>query len=143
MGIFDLDLGGIVKGIGSVADDLVTSDEERLQMELDNKKIDADLLKGQMAINQTEATHKSIFVAGWRPAVGWVCVASIAYQFIAYPFLIWIWTLAQGMGWVPSELDYPPILDIGALLTLLTGMLGISAIRSYDKAKGTVTDSIE
>jgi len=143
MGIFDIDLGGIVKGIGQVADDLVTSDEERLQMELEGKKIDADLMKGQMAVNQVEASHKSIFVAGWRPGVGWVCVASLAYQFLLYPFLVWSWLLAQGMGWLSSELDYPPILDIGALLTLLTGMLGMGAIRSYDKAKGTVTDSID
>jgi len=143
MGIFDLDLGGIVKGIGQVADDLHTSTEEELQMELEGKKIDADLMKGQMAVNQVEANHKSIFVAGWRPAVGWVCVASLAYQFLLYPFLVWGWLLAQGMGWIPSELDYPPILDIGALLTLLTGMLGMGALRTYDKVQGTVTDSID
>ena len=143
MGIFDLNLGGIIKGIGDVADELITSDEERLQMELDEKKIDADLMKGQMAINQVEAQHKSIFVAGWRPFVGWVGGFALAYQFILYPFLLWVWVLVQAKGYIPDELSPPPILDIAALITILMGMLGIGAMRSYDKTKGTVTDSIE
>jgi len=149
MSFVDFDLGSIFSAGGEIIDDLVTSDEERLQMDIEDrkldieeKKIDADLIKGQLEINKIEASHKSIFVAGWRPAIGWIGVFSLGYQFILYPMLVWIWFLGQAKEWIPNDLSTPPILDTSALMTLLTGMLGIAVMRSYDKAKGTSTDKI-
>ncbi len=137
-----LGIGDIVEEVGSVADDLFTSDEERLNAALKDKTIDADLQKGQMEVNKAEAKHKSIFVAGWRPFIGWVGGAALAYQFIVYPFLIWVWAVAQAKGWVPQDLSPPPMLDTGALFSVVTGMLGIGAMRSHDKRKGVQTDSL-
>ena len=67
-----LGIGSIIEGVGKIADDLFTSDEERLQIALKEKAIDAQLIKGQLDVNVAEAQHKSLFVAGWRPFIGWV-----------------------------------------------------------------------
>ena len=82
-----------------------------------------------MAINKVEATHKSIFVAGWRPFIGWSGGFAIAYNYIAQPF---IYTVLASNN---IQVDMP-ILDIGTLMTLITGMLGFGALRSFDKKNG-------
>lgn len=136
-------LGGIVEAIGNIADDLFTSDKERLDAEIELRKIgvevakvEAGLVTAQIEVNKTEAQHASIFVAGWRPAIGWIGAASMAYQFIVYPFLIWGWALMQSFGWVPTTLTPPPMLETDALWVILSGMLGIAGARTYEKVKG-------
>jgi len=116
--------------------------EIRKQIEnQDHEQVMAQL-QGQLAINKAEAKHKSIFVAGWRPFIGWVGGAALAYQFLLYPLLCWGWSFLQAKGIVPVGLEAPPVLNTGALLTVVTGMLGIGGMRSYDKSKGTQTDKI-
>ena len=133
----------IVETVGRIADDLFTSDEERLKAQIESDKlgleaarIDADLIKGQQDINREEAKHSSRFVAGWRPALGWVGVAGMAYQFVLYPFMVWGWALGQAQGWIPDNLKPPPLLDIEALMVLLTGILGLATNRTFEKVKG-------
>ncbi len=133
----------IVETVGRLADDLFTSDEERLKAQIESDKIgleaakvDADLIKGQQEINKVEAAHASIFVAGWRPAIGWVGVVSLGYQFILYPLLTWLWAWFQASGWVPGSVNPPPILNNDALLVLLTGILGIAGARTFEKVRG-------
>lgn len=146
-------IGDIIKGVGGIADDLLTSDEERLKIALEQSKIDAGLLQGQLSINAEEARHGSVFVAGWRPFIGWIGGIALAYQFILYPLLIWIWALAQAKGWIPCYIDVsqvagactfssPPVFDSGPLFAIVTGMLGIGGMRSYDKLKNTDTKRI-
>lgn len=135
-GLIGIDVGSIITGIGKVADDLFTSDEERLKCELEAQKITADLDKGQMEVNKAEAANASVFVAGWRPAVGWVGAVSLAYQFIAYPLLVWGWSMLQANGYVPGDLKPPPMLDTDALWVILSGMLGIAGMRTYEKRSG-------
>jgi hypothetical protein len=137
-----LGIGAIVEGVSKIADDLFTSDEERLKVALQEKVIEAGLIQGQLDINVAEAKHKSIFVAGWRPAIGWVGAIALGYQFILYPFLTWIWSIAQAKHWVPIELSPPPPLPADALWVILSGMLGIAGMRSFDKLKGTQTDNL-
>jgi Holin of 3TMs, for gene-transfer release len=137
-----LGIGELVSGVGKVADDLFTSDEERLRIALAEKTLEVQLVQGQLEINKTEALHTSIFVAGWRPAIGWIGAAALAYQFILYPLLVWGWTMFQANGWVPTNLAPPPVLDSEALWVLLTGMLGIAGLRSFDKFKGTDTSQV-
>lgn len=129
-------IGGIVDAIGKVADDLFTSDKERFEAELELRKIgieeqriEAGLITGQQDINRAEAQHRSIFVAGWRPAVGWVCVAGLAYDFLLRPLLGWV--AANVVGW-----SAPPPLDMTTLLTLLGGLLGLGTLRSVEKIRG-------
>lgn len=92
---------------------------------------------GQLEINKAEAQHKSVFVAGWRPFIGWCGGVALAYQFCVYPLLTWGWAI-----WGPEGINPPPVMDTGALFSMVTGMLGIGAMRSHDKAKGVQTDKI-
>jgi hypothetical protein len=134
-----LGLGTVIDAVGGIIDSVHTSDEERARMALEDKKIDASIQMGQIEVNIQEAQHKSIFVSGWRPAVGWCGVAAMAYQFILYPILIWGWALLQANGYVPVTLTAPPMLETDALWVILTGILGIGGMRSFDKTKGVAS----
>lgn len=138
-----LALGGIIQAIGQIAGDLVTTDKERLDAELELRrlglegaKIEADLVRGQLEVNRAEAASSSLFVAGWRPAIGWIGAAALGYQFLLYPLLVWAWSLLQARGVVPGNLQPPPMLDTDALWVVLSGMLGIAGLRSVEKVKG-------
>lgn len=80
-------------------------------------------ITGQLDINKIEAAHTNIWVSGWRPGVGWVCVAGLAYQFLIYPIAI---------AFIPAITQ----LDIGTLLTLLAGILGFGSMRTAEKING-------
>ena len=86
-----------------------------------------EIAAGQVEINKVEAAHQNWFVAGWRPSVGWICSLGLAYQVFGYPLLTW---LSVNTGWNP-----PPLLQGDTLMTLLFGMLGLGAYRTYEKVK--------
>ena len=86
------------------------------------------LAKAQIEVNKEEAASTSLFVSGWRPAVGWTCVFGLVYSFVAQPLLSWSSNI-----WV---VPVPPELDMGTLLTLLAGMLGLGSLRTYEKKLG-------
>ncbi len=133
MNLLGLDaIGGIVKTVGDIAGDLITTDKERLQLELDGYRAESERMEGQVEINKIEAGSASLFVAGWRPAVGWVGVAAMAYQFLAYPFLQWGWAAMQASGFVQAEMMPPPPLDTDALWVILSGILGLGVYQGGD-----------
>lgn len=138
-----LGIGDIISSVGKVADDLFTSDEERLKIALQEKTIEASLVQGQLDINKAEAQNPSVFVAGWRPAIGWIGAIALAYQFLFYPLLGWGWKFFQAWHWVPMEMTPPPLLPADQLWVILTGMLGIAGLRSFDKMQGTQTDRVD
>ncbi len=117
-------------------------EELRLGGDIEKLKMGVQLLTGQMEINKIEASHKSIFVAGWRPAIGWVGAAALFYQFIAYPLLLWLWQIADAVLEVPVGVVPPVLGETEALYTIILGMLGIGAMRSYDKRNGVETNSL-
>ena len=131
-----LGIGTVIESVGKVASDLITTDKERLEITLREKELDQRLDMAQIGVNQTEAQHSSIFVAGWRPAIGWIGAAALAYQFLLYPIMLWGWTWMQGMGWIPRELTPPPVLEADQLWVILSGILGIAGMRSFEKSKG-------
>lgn len=88
-----------------------------------------DNAKAQLAVNQVEAGSTSIFVSGWRPFVGWVCGFAFAYKFIVEPILIF-WFAVQG-----KVVTLPPF-DFSVMITVLMGLLGLGAMRSYEKVRG-------
>ena len=92
--------------------------------------LDADMKMalGQLEINKVEA-GTDLFRGGWRPSVGWVCVAGLAYQFLVQPILPWAVSLFGGI--VPPL----PAIDNETLMLLLTGMLGLGGLRTYEKVK--------
>jgi hypothetical protein len=126
-----LGIGEIIGGVGKIADDLITTDKERLTLALEEKKIEAGLIQSQMEIDKVEAQHSSVFVAGWRPFIGWVGGFGMAYQFLLYPLLTWVWPIV-----LPSA-PIPPVLDGDVLFAMVSGMLGLAGMRSFDKMKGT------
>ena len=128
-------IGGIVKTVGNIFDDAFTTEEEKYTIE-------ADLIKAQLEVNKTEAKHKSIFVAGWRPFIGWVGGVSLAYQFILHPLFCWLLTVLKGYDLINKLIQPPPMIDTGPLMTIVMGMLGVGVMRTFDKLKGTQTDSI-
>lgn len=100
---------------------------EKIQLELQAKVIDG--YNAQLEVNKAEASSPSMFVAGWRPAVGWVCATGLASQFVVGPLATWGASLAH------HPIAYPQ-LDLGTLLTLLFGMLGMAGYRTYEKTNG-------
>lgn len=123
-------LGGIVETVGKVADDLFTSDEERAKAELDAYTAETARLSTQTEVNKIEAGSDSIFVAGWRPAVGWVCGSALAYAAILEP--VGRFVAQVGFGYAG---EFPQI-DTDLTLQVLLGMLGLGTLRTWEKGKG-------
>lgn len=92
--------------------------------------LDADLkmATGQMEVNKAEAQHQSIFVAGWRPAIGWVCAAAFAFKFVVGPSA----AVLMAMAGHPIVL---PEFDFSEMSTILLGMLGLGTLRTVEKVK--------
>ena len=88
-----------------------------------------ELAKGQLEINKEEAKHRNVFVAGWRPFVGWTCGLALLYHYLIQPILIFAFT-AYGI-----TIDLPEF-DMASLLTVLMGMLGLGGLRTFEKFKG-------
>jgi len=86
-----------------------------------------ELAKGQLIVNQVEAAHKSLFVAGWRPAIGWICGLALLYSTLLAPILS-IW------------LTVPPV-DSSLLTTVLLGMLGLGGLRTIEKTQSVARES--
>ena len=86
-------------------------------------------IQGQLEVDKTEAASQSMFVAGWRPYIGWICGTGLGYQFIGRPlFQATTDLFGSHIAWQS--------LDLGTLMTLLFGMLGMGAMRSFDKTQG-------
>lgn len=87
-------------------------------------------LMGQLDINKQEAAHQSVFVSGWRPAIGWTIATVLACEFVLRPMLTWFALL---FGW---NLPPMPSMVSDAMWELMFGMLGLSGMRSWEKTKG-------
>jgi len=96
-------------------------------------KGELDQITGQLTVDQAEASSKSTFVAGWRPFVGWACGAAFCYVYIFQPMVQFALVAFK----VNFDLTKMPNLDIADMMPVLLGMLGLGAMRSYDKANGT------
>jgi len=83
----------------------------------------------QVEVNKTEAQHRSIWVAGWRPACGWICATALGWHFILQPIVLFAAAIFNVTLPVPA-------FDMGSLMTVLMGMLGLGGLRSFEKSKG-------
>ena len=118
--------------VNSVVDRIPNGNERaRAKEELEKGLVDAanQVMLAQTKINEAEASHKSLFVAGWRPFIGWVCGVGIAWSMVAQPVVQWA-IIAWGDG---SDL---PVIDTSYLMELVTAMLGMSGLRTFEKMKG-------
>ena len=91
--------------------------------EIDPEKM-MELVKVQSEINKMEAQHRSIFVAGWRPFIGWICGVALLYNFIIRDVIAWV---------LPDAM--PPAIQMDQLITILLGMLGLGGLRTFEKIK--------
>jgi len=89
-----------------------------------------ELAKGQIEINKAEAQHKSIFVAGWRPFIGWTCGIALCWHFVLQPVTLFVCT------YIGLTIPTLPEFDMGSLMTILGGLLGLGGLRTYEKQKG-------
>ncbi len=125
-------LGTIVNNIAGAFGLDTASDETKVklaQIQLDGAKLISDQMLGQMEVNKVEAVSTDGFVSRWRPFIGWVCGVAFAYHFILQPLLVFI-LIALG-----KKIALPAF-DLGTLMPVLLGMLGLGAMRSYDKKNG-------
>lgn len=137
-------LGDLIKGaLGPILDGvlrLIPDKNERAkakeQFEGQMLMAMTSLVQGQLDINKAEAQHKSLFVAGWRPGVGWICAVALGWNFIAQPLLSWGF-FVSGM-----DLTEAPTLDTGELTTILLGMLGLGGLRTYEKRLGVASSNM-
>ena len=83
---------------------------------------------GQIEVNKTEAQHPSMFVAGWRPAVGWVCAVAMLFNFLLIPFI----NLGLDIAEMNIQLD---LIDMETMMPVLFGMLGLGGMRTAEKIK--------
>lgn len=97
---------------------------QKIQFDLQGKLVDQ--ITAQIEVDKQEAASANMFVAGWRPAIGWICGSGLAIQFVVNPLATWVAALFGHAIAFPS-------LDLGTLMTLLFGMLGLGAMRTYEK----------
>lgn len=121
---------GILAAILPVVDDLFTTEEERAAAKLKLLQLEQEGKLAQLQVNANEARHKSIFVAGWRPFVGWICAFALAFVAIIVPF---IHTVGFYAG---IDTSSAPEIDTTITMQVLLGMLGLAAARSYEKKNG-------
>jgi hypothetical protein len=98
-----------------------------------SQKYAQEIAKGQLEVNKVEAAHKSLFVAGWRPAVGWVCVLGMFGNFITIPFSNFVLALL-GIDIII------PLVPLETMMPVLMGMLGLGAMRTYEKKNAVHRD---
>lgn len=132
------DVGG--KLIDRLWPDKIAQEKERAQAEFElfrltqvermtDKANDLALAVAQIEVNKEEAKSANLFVAGWRPFIGWICGASFAYSFLIGPIVTQV-SIAYGYNF-----PMPPI-DMANMMYVLGGMLGLGGMRTYEKMKG-------
>ncbi len=126
--------GSVIGKLGEAIDNIIVTKNELEEKRLDHE---AKRMSEQVDINKIEAAHGSIFVAGWRPAIGWIGAIAILYNFILRPLLEWAVAV-----WNPDVIP-PPDLDTGPLYTIITAMLGIGVLRTWEKHKKVDTKKIK
>jgi hypothetical protein len=128
-----LGIGSIIESVGKVAGDLITTDKEKMQLEIENRKLDQALDLAQIEVNKIEAASSSLFTSGWRPYIGWGCGTAFLYSAMFEPIMRFV---AQ----VVFDYKGPfPQLDTNLTMQVLLGMLGLAGMRSYEKSKGVAT----
>lgn len=127
-------LGKLVDPVSNILDKVVEDKDQKAKLAHEiatmAERHAQELAKGQIDINKEEAKSRNIFIAGWRPFVGWTCGLALFWHFLGLPVTLFI------TGWF--NLQHPPLpeFDMNSLMTVLLGMLGLGGMRSFEKFKG-------
>lgn len=122
-----LDLGNTL--IQRIFPDPAQANQAKLELMKLQQSGELQQITGQLEINKAEAASASVFVSGWRPSIGWICSAALAYQYIFRPIVTW------GAAMSGHQLPDMPGLDDN-LWQLLLGMLGLGGLRTFEKING-------
>jgi len=126
-------LQAILPLIGPVLDKIIPdkAGAEKAKQEIEKTLIDnaSKLNLAQAEINKAEAQHRSVFVAGWRPMIGWSCAIGIFWLFVGHPLVVYV----DGLDGVTSPI---PTINHDILLELTFAMLGMAGLRTFEKMKG-------
>ena len=132
-----LNLGSLVGPVTGLLDKFIEDKDVKNKLAHDlstmAERHAQELAKGQLEVNKTEAAHKSLFVAGWRPAIGWICGLGMASNFFVIPIANFVLALTGSTILIP-------LLDTGEMMPVLMGMLGLGAMRTYEKKQGVQRD---
>jgi|TARA_R110000796_G_scaffold82281_1_gene180628 hypothetical protein len=127
-------IAALIPLISSVIDKVIP---DKNGAEKAKQAIEAELIKNatqlnlaQAETNKIEAEHRTVFVAGWRPFIGWVCGAAMAWHFVAAPLIIFV------CAWYGLTIPTLPVFDMQSLMTVLMGLLGLGSMRTFEKMKG-------
>jgi hypothetical protein len=122
-----------ITGVGEIAELATTVIgkiwPDKTEQEKQQLAAAVSLVQGQLAINQAEAANPSVFVSGWRPFIGWVCGAGCAWNWIGLP------ALKAGLAIGGMSVALSPA-DLGEMMPLLLGMLGLGGLRTFEKING-------
>lgn len=138
-------IGGLIKSmIGPIIGPLIEripdpNERARAKEQIETQMLAAmtSLVQGQLEINQTQAQHGSVFVAGARPAIMWICGIALGWNYILQPILNWTVFIAG------VDIAAAPELDTSELTTILLGMLGLGGLRTYEKRLGVARSDIK
>jgi hypothetical protein len=119
-------IGEVAGVVGSVIDRIWPNKTEQEKQEMQAAML---VVQGQLDVNKAEAGSSSVFVAGWRPFIGWVCGAACGWNWIGLPIA------KVGLGLAGISLELAPA-DLTEMLPVLMGMLGLGALRTFEKTKG-------
>ena len=128
MGLLDKLIGGAavsaVEGVANVVDRFIETPDEKRAFDVIKARMAQEPQTAQIELNKVEASHRTMFVAGWRPAVGWICAIGLAFTFMINPVIQWI------TG------DPGPELPTDIVFELMLGMLGLGGLRTFEKLSG-------
>jgi len=135
------DIGGVFTSIReAITGEKIKDPAEMAKISLQLSQLENMANQGQISINKIEAAHKSLFVAGWRPFIGWVCGIALAYAFVLQPLIEWGIAIADitreipdGAGGTIDVSIETPKLNVDTLYQLVLAMLGMATLRTYEK----------
>ena len=114
-------------GATNVLDSVANNIDQFVETKDEKREALQALAVAQIELNKEESKNRNVFVAGWRPFVGWVCGIALAYNFIVRDLMAWV-ILNTG-----EAITLPPALAMEHLMTILLGMLGLGGLRTYEK----------
>ena len=122
-------LKDLINPVSKILDKFIVDKDLKVKLEHEIKTEIQRANLAQIDVNKVEAQHRSIFVAGWRPFIAWNCGIAISYHFLLQPIIVFVLS-ANGVNY-----DLPEF-DMGSLMTIVMGILGLGGMRSFEKYKG-------
>jgi hypothetical protein len=133
----------LVGPIAALLDKFIPDKDERERMAFEISTMAAkqshEMTMAQLEVNKQEAAHKSLFVAGWRPFIGWSCGLSMASNFLLFPLVNMGLSIFQVLDHA-GQLVQVPMIDLTVMMPVLLGMLGLGALRTAEKVKGVARE---